>query len=80
MIEEKAPETFPGLDVLLYLNVAGMLASALTSGSRRSSCSGVHGQLLAQCPVRCLQEAVGDLLVRCVLLDHVSLSQRFNPS
>ncbi|XP_004617520.1 nucleolar protein 14 [Sorex araneus] len=80
MVEAHGRAAFPGLDVLVYLKVAGTLFP--TSDFRHPVVTPAlvcMSQLLTKCPVRSLQDAVKGLFVCCLFLDYVSLSQRFIP-
>ncbi|XP_044623856.1 nucleolar protein 14 isoform X2 [Equus asinus] len=80
MIETKGRAAFPGLDVLIYLKIAGMLFPTSDFWHPVVTPALVcMSQLLTKCPVRCLQDVVKGLFVCCVFLDYVSLSQRFIP-
>ncbi|XP_058402598.1 nucleolar protein 14 [Diceros bicornis minor] len=80
MIETKGRATFPGLDVLIYLKIAGMLFPTSDFWHPVVTPALVcMSQLLTKCPVLCLQDVVKGLFVCCVFLDYVSLSQRFIP-
>ncbi|XP_029805228.1 nucleolar protein 14 [Suricata suricatta] len=79
-IEARGRVAFPGLDVLIYLKIAGMLFP--TSDFRHPVVTPAlmcMSQLLTKCPVLSLQDAVKGLFVCCVALDYVRLSQRFVP-
>ncbi|XP_054437854.1 nucleolar protein 14 isoform X2 [Pteronotus mesoamericanus] len=79
-VEEKGRAAFPGLDVLVYLKIAGMLFP--TSDFRHAVVTPAlvcMSQLLTKCPVQSLQDAVKGLFVCCVFLDYVALSRRFVP-
>ncbi|XP_058921979.1 nucleolar protein 14 [Kogia breviceps] len=80
MVETTGRAAFPGLDVLIYLKIAGMLFP--TSDFRHPVATPALlclSQLLTKCSVRSLQDVVKGLFVCCVFLDYVSLSQRFIP-
>ncbi|KAI5775723.1 NOP14 [Gulo gulo luscus] len=79
-IEARGRAAFPGLDVLVYLKIAGMLFP--TSDLRHPVVTPAlvcMSQLLTKCPVLSLQDVVKGLFVCCVFLDYVSLSRRFIP-
>ncbi|XP_019818780.2 nucleolar protein 14 isoform X2 [Bos indicus] len=79
-VETTGRAAFPGLDVLIYLKIAGMLFP--TSDFWHPVITPALlclSQLLTKCPVRSLQDAVKGLFVCCVFLDYVALSQRFIP-
>ncbi|XP_036130896.1 nucleolar protein 14 [Molossus molossus] len=79
-IEAKGRASFPGLDVLVYLRIAGLLFPASDFWHPVVTPALVClSQLLTKCPVLSLQDAVKGLFVCCVSLDYVSLSQRFIP-
>ncbi|XP_065770608.1 nucleolar protein 14 [Muntiacus reevesi] len=79
-VETTGRAAFPGLDVLIYLKIAGMLFP--TSDFWHPVITPALlclSQLLTKCPVQSLQDVVKGLFVCCVFLDYVSLSQRFIP-
>ncbi|XP_032189533.1 nucleolar protein 14 isoform X2 [Mustela erminea] len=79
-VEARGRAAFPGLDVLMYLKIAGMLFP--TSDLRHPVVTPAlvcMSQLLTKCPVLSLQDVVKGLFVCCVFLDYVSLSRRFIP-
>ncbi|KAI4585971.1 hypothetical protein MJG53_020596 [Ovis ammon polii x Ovis aries] len=79
-VETTGRAAFPGLDVLIYLKIAGMLFP--TSDFWHPVVTPALlclSQLLTKCPVQSLQDAVKGLFVCCVFLDYVALSQRFIP-
>ncbi|ELW62764.1 Nucleolar protein 14 [Tupaia chinensis] len=80
MIETKGRAAFPGLDLLIYLKIAGLLFPT------SDFCHPVvtpalvcMSQLLTKCPILSLQDVVKGLFVCCLFLEYVSLSQRFIP-
>ncbi|XP_070256267.1 nucleolar protein 14 [Myotis yumanensis] len=80
MIEAKGRAAFPGLDVLIYLKIAGMLFPTSDLWHPVVTPALVClSQLLTKCPVLSLPDVVKGLFVCCVFLDYVSLSQRFIP-
>ncbi|XP_024429557.1 nucleolar protein 14 [Desmodus rotundus] len=80
MIEAKGRAAFPGLDVLIYLKIAGMLFPTSDFWHPVVTPALVcMSQLLTKCPVLSLQDAVKGLFVCCMFLDYVALSQRFVP-
>jgi len=79
-VEARGRAAFPGLDVLVYLKITGMLFPA--SDFRHPVVTPAlvcMSQLLTKCPVLSLQDVVKGLFVCCVFLDYVSLSRRFIP-
>ncbi|CAK6433343.1 unnamed protein product [Pipistrellus nathusii] len=79
-IEAKGRAAFPGLDVLIYLKIAGLLFPTSDLWHPVVTPALVClSQLLTKCPVLSLPDAVKGLFVCCVFLDYVSLSQRFIP-
>ncbi|XP_052497695.1 nucleolar protein 14 [Budorcas taxicolor] len=79
-VETTGRAAFPGLDVLIYLKIAGMLFP--TSDFWHPVVTPALlclSQLLTKCPVQSLQDVVKGLFVCCVFLDYVALSQRFIP-
>lgn len=80
MVESKGRATFPGLDVLIYLKLTGLLFP--TSDFRHPVVTPAllcMSQLLTKCLVLSLQDAVKGLFVCSMFLDFVSLSQRLIP-
>ncbi|XP_003461905.1 nucleolar protein 14 isoform X1 [Cavia porcellus] len=80
MIETKGRATFPGLDVLIYLKIAGLLFP--TSDFWHPVVTPAllcMSQILTKCPVLSLQDVVKGLFVCCLFLDFVSLSRRLIP-
>ncbi|XP_007471693.1 PREDICTED: nucleolar protein 14 [Lipotes vexillifer] len=80
MVETTGRAAFPGLDVLIYLKIAGMLFP--TSDFWHPVVTPALlclSQLLTKCPIQSLQDVVKGLFVCCMFLDYVSLSQRFIP-
>uniref|UniRef100_A0A8C6RZ18 NOP14 nucleolar protein n=1 Tax=Nannospalax galili TaxID=1026970 RepID=A0A8C6RZ18_NANGA len=80
MMETKGRAVFPGLDVLFYLKIAGMLFP--TSDFWHPVVTPAllcMSQLLTKCPVLSLQDVVKGLFVCCLFLEYVSLSRRFIP-
>nr|KAF6388079.1 NOP14 nucleolar protein [Myotis myotis] len=79
-IEAKGRAAFPGLDMLIYLKIAGMLFPTSDLWHPVVTPALVClSQLLTKCPVLSLPDVVKGLFVCCVFLDYVSLSQRFIP-
>uniref|UniRef100_M3YHK5 NOP14 nucleolar protein n=1 Tax=Mustela putorius furo TaxID=9669 RepID=M3YHK5_MUSPF len=79
-IEARGRAAFPGLDVLMYLKIAGMLFPTSDLWHPVVTPALVcMSQLLTKCPVLSLQDVVKGLFVCCVFLDYVSLSRRFIP-
>ncbi|XP_004579437.2 nucleolar protein 14 [Ochotona princeps] len=79
-VESKGRAAFPGLDVLIYLKIAGMLFP--TSDFRHPVVTPAlvcMSQLLTKCRVLSLQDVVKGLFVCGMFLEYVSLSQRFIP-
>uniref|UniRef100_A0A452TLD6 NOP14 nucleolar protein n=1 Tax=Ursus maritimus TaxID=29073 RepID=A0A452TLD6_URSMA len=79
-VEARGRAAFPGLDVLIYLKIAGLLFPA--SDLRHPVVTPAlvcMSQLLTGCPVLSLQDVVKGLFVCSVFLDYVSLSRRFIP-
>ncbi|XP_036982747.2 nucleolar protein 14 [Artibeus jamaicensis] len=79
-IEAKGRAAFPGLEVLVYLKVAGMLFPTSDFWHPVVTPALVcMSQLLTKCPVLSLHDAVKGLFVCCTFLDYVALSQRLVP-
>ncbi|KAM5339456.1 nucleolar protein 14 isoform 2-T2 [Glossophaga mutica] len=79
-IEAKGRAAFPGLDVLVYLKIAGMLFPTSDFWHPVVTPALVcMSQLLTKCPMLSLHDAVKGLFVCCTLLDYVALSRRFVP-
>ncbi|XP_040822069.1 nucleolar protein 14 [Ochotona curzoniae] len=79
-VETKGRAAFPGLDVLIYLKIAGMLFP--TSDFRHPVVTPAlvcMSQLLTKCRVLSLQDVVKGLFVCGMFLEYVSLSRRFIP-
>lgn len=80
VLEAKGRAPFPGLDVLVYLRVAGLLFP--TSDFRHPVVTPALlclSQLLTKCRVQGLPDVVKGLFVCCTFLDYVSLSRRLVP-
>ncbi|EHB06980.1 Nucleolar protein 14 [Heterocephalus glaber] len=80
MIETRGRAALPGLDVLIYLKIAGLLFP--TSDFRHPVVTPAlmcMSQILTKCPVLSLRDVVKGLFVCCLFLDYVSLSRRFIP-
>ncbi|XP_028359609.1 nucleolar protein 14 [Phyllostomus discolor] len=79
-VEAKGRAAFPGLDVLVYLKIAGMLFPTSDFWHPVVTPALVcMSQLLTKCPVLSLRDAVKGLFVCCTFLDYVALSQRLVP-
>ncbi|KAM8802702.1 nucleolar protein 14 [Rhynchonycteris naso] len=79
-IEAKGRAAFPGLDVLVYLKIAGMLFPTSDFWHPVVTPALVcMSQLLTKCPVLSLPDVVKGLFLCCVFLDYVALSRRFIP-
>uniref|UniRef100_A0A2K6V0G5 NOP14 nucleolar protein n=1 Tax=Saimiri boliviensis boliviensis TaxID=39432 RepID=A0A2K6V0G5_SAIBB len=80
MIEAKGRTPLPGLDVLIYLKITGLLFPTSDFWHPVVTPALVClSQLLTKCPILSLQDAVKGLFVCCLFLDYVALSQRFIP-
>ncbi|XP_068926829.1 nucleolar protein 14 [Petaurus breviceps papuanus] len=80
MIEIKGRAAFPGLDVLIYLKITGILFPTSDFWHPVVTPALVcMSQILTKCPVTSLQDVVKGLFVCCLFLEYVSLSQRFVP-
>uniref|UniRef100_A0A8C2VGS9 NOP14 nucleolar protein n=1 Tax=Chinchilla lanigera TaxID=34839 RepID=A0A8C2VGS9_CHILA len=80
MIETKGRAAFPGLDVLIYLKIAGLLFPTSDFWHPVVTPALVcMSQILTKCPVLSLHDVVKGLFVCCLFLDYVSLSRRFIP-
>ncbi|XP_049742593.1 nucleolar protein 14 isoform X1 [Elephas maximus indicus] len=80
VLETKGRAAFPGLDVLIYLKIAGILFPTSDFWHPVVTPALVcMSQLLTKCPVLSLQDVVKGLFVCCLFLEYVSLSQRFVP-
>lgn len=80
MIETKGRAAFPGLDVLIYLKITGLLFP--TSDFWHPVVTPAllcMSQMLTKCPVMSLQDVIKGLFVCCLFLEYVSLSRRFIP-
>ncbi|XP_062068737.1 nucleolar protein 14 [Lepus europaeus] len=79
-LETRGRAAFPGLDVLVYLKIAGLLFPTSDFWHPVVTPALVcMSQLLTKCPVLCLRDVVKGLFVCSLFLDYVSLSQRFIP-
>ncbi|XP_007496879.1 nucleolar protein 14 [Monodelphis domestica] len=80
MIEIKGRAAFPGLDVLIYLKIIGILFPTSDFWHPVVTPALVcMSQILTKCPVMSLQDVIKGLFVCCLFLEYVSLSQRFVP-
>ncbi|XP_003801185.1 nucleolar protein 14 [Otolemur garnettii] len=80
MIETKGRAVLPGLDLLIYLKIVGLLFPTSDFWHPVVTPALVcMSQLLTKCPVLSLQDVVKGLFVCCLFLEFVSLSQRFIP-
>ncbi|XP_004624659.1 nucleolar protein 14 [Octodon degus] len=80
MIETRGRAPFPGLDVLIYLKIAGLLFPTSDFWHPVVTPALVcMSQILTKCPVLSLQDVVKGLFVCGLFLDYVSLSRRFVP-
>uniref|UniRef100_A0A8C4FFS4 NOP14 nucleolar protein n=1 Tax=Catagonus wagneri TaxID=51154 RepID=A0A8C4FFS4_9CETA len=80
MVETTGRAAFPGLDVLVYLRVAGLLFP--TSDFWHPVVTPALlclSQLLTKCPLLSLPDVVKGLFACCLFLDYVALPQRFIP-
>uniref|UniRef100_A0A5F9CQ50 NOP14 nucleolar protein n=1 Tax=Oryctolagus cuniculus TaxID=9986 RepID=A0A5F9CQ50_RABIT len=79
-LETRGRAAFPGLDVLVYLKIAGLLFPTSDFWHPVVTPALVcMSQLLTKCPVLCLRDVVKGLFVCSLFLDYVSLSRRFIP-
>ncbi|XP_008576198.1 PREDICTED: nucleolar protein 14 [Galeopterus variegatus] len=80
MVETRGRAAFPGLDVLIYLKITGLLFPTSDFWHPVVTPALVcMSQLLTKCPILSLQDVVKGLFVCCLFLEYVSLSQRFIP-
>ncbi|XP_069877842.1 nucleolar protein 14 isoform X2 [Dipodomys merriami] len=80
MLEAKGRTVFPGLDVLIYLKITGLLFPTSDFWHPVVTPALVcMSQLLTKCPVLTLPDVVKGLFVCCLFLDYVALSRRFIP-
>lgn len=80
MIEAKGRGAFPGLDTVVYLKITAALFP--TSDFRHPVVTPalIHmSQIITRCSVATLQDVASGLIVCCLFLEYVSLSQRFVP-
>ncbi|XP_061440677.1 nucleolar protein 14 [Rhineura floridana] len=76
----KSHATFPGLDMLIYLKIIAVLFPTSDFWHPVVTPSLIYmSQLLTKCSVTTVQDVVKGLLVCCLFLDYISLSQRFIP-
>ncbi|KAJ8338990.1 hypothetical protein SKAU_G00357760 [Synaphobranchus kaupii] len=79
-IEVKGRTSFPGLDMLIYLKITALLFP--TSDFRHPVVTPALmyiSQALTKCPVTTLEEVTSGLVLCCLVLEYVTLSQRFVP-
>ncbi|XP_061119220.1 nucleolar protein 14 [Conger conger] len=79
-IEVKGRASFPGLDMLVYLKITALLFP--TSDFRHPVVTPALvyiSQALTKCPVTTLEEVTSGLVLCCLALEYVTLSQRFIP-
>ncbi|KAJ8286624.1 hypothetical protein GJAV_G00041280 [Gymnothorax javanicus] len=79
-IEVKGRASFPGLDMLAYLKITALLFP--TSDFRHPVVTPAlvyMSQALTKCPVTTLEEVTSGLVLCCLALEYVTLSQRFVP-
>ncbi|KAG5834588.1 hypothetical protein ANANG_G00263060 [Anguilla anguilla] len=79
-IEVKGRASFPGLDMLIYLKITALLFP--TSDFRHPVVTPALmyiSQALTKCPVTTLEEVTSGLILCCLALEYVTLSQRFVP-
>ncbi|KAL8207658.1 UNVERIFIED_CONTAM: nucleolar complex protein 14, partial [Gekko kuhli] len=80
ILETRGRAAFPGLDMLIYLKIIAILFPTSDYWHPVVTPSMVYmSQLLTKCPVTTLQDVVKGLLVCCLFLQYVSVSQRFIP-
>ncbi|XP_032109883.1 nucleolar protein 14 isoform X1 [Sapajus apella] len=80
MIEAKGRTPLPGLGVLIYLKITGLLFPTSDFWHPVVTPALVClSQLLTKCPILSLQDAVKGLFACCLFLEYVALSQRFIP-
>lgn len=80
MIETKGRAAFPGLDVLIYLKITGLLFPTSDFWHPVVTPALIcMSQMLTKCPVTSLRDVVKGLFVCCLFLEYVSLSRRFVP-
>ncbi|KAM4635490.1 nucleolar protein 14 isoform 1-T2 [Polymixia lowei] len=79
-VEVKGRAAFPGLDMMVYLKVTALLFP--TSDFRHPVTTPALlyiSQSLTKCPVTTLQHVTSGLVLCCLALEYVSLSNRFLP-
>ncbi|XP_036385181.1 nucleolar protein 14 [Megalops cyprinoides] len=79
-IEVKGRAAFPGLDMLVYLKITALLFP--TSDFRHPVVTPAMVyliQALSKCPVTSLEDVTSGLVLCCLALEYVALSQRFVP-
>ncbi|XP_010640058.1 nucleolar protein 14 isoform X2 [Fukomys damarensis] len=80
VLETRGRAVFPGLDVLIYLKIAGLLFPTSDFWHPVVTPALVcMSQILTKCPVLSLRDVVKGLFVCCLFLGFVSLSRRFIP-
>ncbi|KAG9354144.1 hypothetical protein JZ751_012268 [Albula glossodonta] len=79
-IEVKGRAAFPGLDMLIYLKVTALLFPTSDFRHPVATPALVYiSQALTKCPVTTLEEVTSGLVLCCLALEYVTLSQRFVP-
>ncbi|XP_041916607.1 nucleolar protein 14 isoform X2 [Alosa sapidissima] len=79
-VEVTGRAAFPGLDVLIYLKITALLFP--TSDFRHPVTTPAFlciSQALTKCPLTCLQDVTCGLVLCCLALEYVALSQRLCP-
>ncbi|XP_028658093.2 nucleolar protein 14 [Erpetoichthys calabaricus] len=80
VVEVKGKAPLPGLPVMVYLKISAMLFP--TSDFRHPVVTPIlvyMSQLLTKCPITSLQDVAKGLLLCCLFIEYVSLSQKFVP-
>ncbi|KAJ8402380.1 hypothetical protein AAFF_G00368690 [Aldrovandia affinis] len=79
-IEVKGRAAFPGLDMLVYLKITALLFPTSDFRHPVATPALVYiSQALTKCPVTTLEEVTSGLVLCCLVLEYVTLSQRFVP-
>ncbi|XP_036444644.1 nucleolar protein 14 [Colossoma macropomum] len=79
-IEVKGRAAFPGLDMLIYLKIVALLFPTSDFRHPVTTPAFVYiSQALTKCPVTSLESVSAGLVLCCLAVEFVSLSQRFFP-
>nr|XP_023649092.1 nucleolar protein 14 [Paramormyrops kingsleyae]XP_023649093.1 nucleolar protein 14 [Paramormyrops kingsleyae]XP_023649094.1 nucleolar protein 14 [Paramormyrops kingsleyae] len=80
VVEVKGRAALPGLGMLIYLKIVALLFPTSDFRHPVTTPALVYiSQLLTKCPITSLEEVTGGLILCCLTLEYVTLSQRFVP-